>query len=167
MPKGVYNRNETHLERLKEMRLKIKGIKYKKDAYKDRSLEKHHNWRGEKAKYSARHGRIHSAYGKVARCEMQDITCKGRFEWSCKDHKYSGNINDWQQLCTSHHKRYDNKKFGFNCWNKGSRIYAPVTCGWCKKRFDPDKKTSKFCSKSCAMFYRGWLKKEGLLKCKY
>lgn len=46
-------------------------------------------------------------------------------------------------------------------WNKGQKIRENIFCLVCKKEFNPPKKTSKFCSKSCATKNR-YLKENNL-----
>lgn len=118
MPSGVYKRTSYHIKRMSEG---LRGLKYSPEAYDSRRNEKGFWWKGNKAKYWAKHGWIKKYYGKACVCEKSDETCSGRFEWSNKNHKYSRNISDWQQLCSSHHKRYDYKKFKMIPWNKGNR----------------------------------------------
>lgn len=133
--------------------------------YINRSGENHHAWKGEFAKYYAKHEYIRRNHGEANKCEKEDQTCLGRFEWSNKDHKYSRDIKHWQQLCRSHHKKYDLEKFNQIVWNKGYRKYPDLYCSWCGKIFHPEKVSSRFCSKNCVMFYRAkfTVKKEGLL----
>ena len=70
--------------------------------------------------YRAIHTAISTVYGKPIKCEIcNGKTTSKRFEWSNKDHRYSLDINDWQQLCASCHRKYDANKFGKNAWNKG------------------------------------------------
>lgn len=122
MPKGIYKRTKETLRKLEITRNKNKHIyKNKEKAYASRSGNLHHSYKGENAGYCSKHGWIKKIYGKANKCKIQDETCKGRFEWSNKDHKYSRNLEDWQMLCCSHHKRYDIKKFNIIPWNKGNR----------------------------------------------
>ncbi len=70
--------------------------------------------------YRAIHIVIKHFWGKAIKCEL----CKGknkskRYEWSNKNHKYTLNRKEWQQLCATCHRRYDRKKFSYDTWNKG------------------------------------------------
>ena len=65
------------------------------------------SYKGEKVTYIAKHMWLYRKFGKANRCDQADETCKGRFEWSNVSNEYYRNIDDWQQLCASHHKRYD------------------------------------------------------------
>lgn len=120
----------------------------------------HYKWKGDKANYSPKHMWIRRHYGRAYKCEFKDNTCGQFFEWSNKDHKYSRNIEDWQQLCRSHHSRYDKKIFGYVHWNLGYRKKKNISCLFCSKVFYPPKKDSKFCSQSCNMRYRNRKLKE-------
>lgn len=67
-------------------------------------------WKGEDVGYYPLHSWIRRIYGGASKCELADETCKGRFEWSNISGDYHRDIADFQQLCKSHHKRYDNNK---------------------------------------------------------
>ena len=123
-------------------------------------------------KYQSIHQKVRQMWGRASQCEL----CLGkkdskRFEWSNKDHKYSLNKKDWWELCAKCHRQYDRKKFGWKHWrtgvkgmvegqnisglmgepwNKGMRKHKNIKCP-CGKEFYPPKKTSKFCTKTCAM----------------
>jgi len=82
------------------------------------------NWRGESVKYHALHSWLYRNLGKANKCE--NIFCPNKssyFEWANKDHSYKRNLNDWMQLCSSCHKRYDlrfikRKEWKFQLKNK-------------------------------------------------
>ena len=118
------------------------------------SGNKSHNWKGSDTVYSSKHTWIRNNHGAANKCEMKDETCSKCFQWSNKNHKYSRNMKDWQQLCASHHKRYDFKKFSQVSYWLGYRKYTDRECEYCKKPFYPKKVNSKFCSKSCNMYDR-------------
>ena len=61
-------------------------------------------------KYRQAHYWLKRKYDFAICCEMKDKTCIGRFEWSNKSGKYKKIRSDWQQLCVSHHRRYDFKR---------------------------------------------------------
>lgn len=58
-------------------------------------------------KYQAIHSWVRKWGGKATYCEMADETCLGKFEWSNISHQYLRDLNDYQQLCSSHHSRFD------------------------------------------------------------
>lgn len=93
-----------------------------------------HQWKGDSVGKLALHDWIERKLGlsKNLKCEKEDATCKGRLEWSNKSQKYLRRFDDWQVLCTSHHRRYDmtptwkanmSTKFkkGYTPWNKGKK----------------------------------------------
>lgn len=118
MPSGIYKRTKEHLL---NMSISRSNLKYSKSSYDSRRLNNGVYWKGEDAKYCAKHEWIKKYYGKSNSCEIGDATCQGRFEWSNKDHKYRRNRMDWWMLCCSHHKRYDIKTFKIVPWNKGNK----------------------------------------------
>lgn len=66
------------------------------------------HWKGEKAKYKAKHIWVNSRKGIAKICEKCGITFeKARIEWTNKDHKYSRNLDDYFSLCCSCHLKYD------------------------------------------------------------
>jgi hypothetical protein len=72
--------------------------------------EAHHAWKGESVGYYALHKWVYRQYGKANECEFVDETCSTHFEWSNKSGDYKRDRSDWQQLCRSHHNRYDGIK---------------------------------------------------------
>jgi len=127
-------------------------------------------------KYRSIHSWIVYNFGKADLCEECGLTeekenKKRTFCWSNLSGEYKKERSDWRKLCYSCHKRYDVKRLelipwnkglkglqkwhnisGLNTripWNKGKRGYKEIKCV-CGKVFYPPKKTSKFCSKSCA-----------------
>lgn len=71
---------------------------------------KHYLWKGDEVSYLGMHGWVARRLGKARICEYADNSCKGRFEWSNKSQQYKRDLDDWQQLCISHHRRYDGIK---------------------------------------------------------
>jgi hypothetical protein len=57
--------------------------------------------------YLALHKRLYRKLGKAIKCAQADETCSKTFEWSNISHEYKDDLNDWQQLCASHHRRHD------------------------------------------------------------
>lgn len=64
-------------------------------------------WSDDDVGYFGVHKWVYRQAGKSSKCEFADETCKGRFEWSNISSEYKRDLKDWQQLCSSHHKRYD------------------------------------------------------------
>ena len=77
------------------------------------------NWKGENVGYIALHKWIVRHRGKADRCENKvciypRTDAQGRvllnpkmFEWSNISHAYKRDLNDWQMLCASCHRKYD------------------------------------------------------------
>jgi dCMP deaminase len=57
--------------------------------------------------YQAIHAWVRKWGGTADYCEMADDTCKGKYEWSNISHQYKRDLNDYQQLCSSHHVKFD------------------------------------------------------------
>jgi len=75
-------------------------------------VKDHPLWKGDDATKGSIHEWIRHNHGHADHCENPN--CLGRskrFEWSKKDHSspYTRNINEYQQLCATCHKRYDLK----------------------------------------------------------
>lgn len=80
--------------------------------------ENHPNWKGDKVGYFGLHGRVYRKFGKPKKC----IKCGSikNLQWANKSNNYK-DINDFMELCTSCHKKYDMKMNGVEVWNKGKR----------------------------------------------
>lgn len=74
-----------------------------------RTDEQNPAWKG--GGYDYKHDWIVRVKGKPDTCEKCGKSgLKGHaIQWSNKDHKYRRIIEDWQRLCASCHKLYDNK----------------------------------------------------------
>jgi hypothetical protein len=73
--------------------------------YRDKSRA----WKGNKAKYGARHLWIIHHYGKACMCwnhECKAINIK-RYDWANISGHYRRDINDWIMLCRSCHNFFD------------------------------------------------------------
>jgi hypothetical protein len=60
--------------------------------------------------YQKCHAWIYSHYGKATKCENDNCNFKypKRYEWALRDGRtYSKNVDDYIQLCTSCHRKYD------------------------------------------------------------
>lgn len=69
--------------------------------------EKSSNWKGENAKYVAKHMWIQKRYGKATYCD-NDISHQSRhYEWANISGKYLRDRNDYRQLCISCHRQMD------------------------------------------------------------
>jgi hypothetical protein len=63
--------------------------------------------------YIAIHQWVVRKKGNPTKCEHCGTTEAKRFTWSNIDHKYKRNLNDYQELCYSCHKKYDLNGFKF------------------------------------------------------
>lgn len=67
------------------------------------------HWKSKHPNYRAVHAWLTYYHGKASKCEMPD--CNGRskmFHWALKrDKDYEKNIENFMQLCSSCHKKYD------------------------------------------------------------
>ena len=61
--------------------------------------------------YAAIHKWIGRRLGKASKCEHCGIEGKKKYEWSNKSGNYTADLNDWQQLCVSCHRKYDGHSF--------------------------------------------------------
>lgn len=78
--------------------------------------ELNRNWKGDEAKYTAKHVWIHRNYGKAHQCEnalhnILNFSCTKlatTYHWAKKQgSNYSREIKDYVQLCRSCHFQYD------------------------------------------------------------
>lgn len=114
MPTGYYERTQEHKEHIS---IALKG----------RFTEENHpNWTGDKPKYWAVHTWVHKKYGKATKCEFADSTCSIHYEWSNKSREYFRDRSDWQELCVSHHRRYDGARFAV--YGKGEDVGTSKLC---------------------------------------
>ena len=89
MPKGIYNRSEEHIEKLREI------------GRKPRSLRN--------GGYSAIHMWLIKHYGKANKCENYNCNKKSKRFYYCliKGKEYKHNRDNFKMLCASCHRRYD------------------------------------------------------------
>lgn len=79
--------------------------------------ETRYNWKGEKARYSAKHKWIVREYGQPTACELcKKSNLTGRqIHWANKTGEYARKIEDWIRLCRKCHSLYDREK---GLWGK-------------------------------------------------
>lgn len=66
-------------------------------------------WKGDDVGYGGLHKWIYRKLGQPNYCaHCQTITAK-RYEWANISHEYKRDLSDWIRLCTSCHKKFDNK----------------------------------------------------------
>lgn len=69
--------------------------------------EKNNRWAGDNVGYDGVHMWIKKIRGKASKCEHCKRTDRKKYEWCSKDHKYTRNAEDYLELCTSCHRKYD------------------------------------------------------------
>lgn len=65
--------------------------------------DKNNLWKGDNAKYTAKHMWIYYHYGKANKCENCGIEGL-KYEWHNINKEYKRDINDWKMLCIPCHK---------------------------------------------------------------
>lgn len=115
MPKGVYKKTKQHGINLSKSLTGNKLSKETKDKISKTLMGRYENennpvWKGDDASYAAKHMWIYQRKGKASKCELKDDTCKGEFQWSNISREYKRDVNDFWELCISHHVRFDMKK---------------------------------------------------------
>lgn len=116
----VYLENPENREkaRLRATEWRKKNPERKKQATKDwydrtKTLigrpvgDKHRNWKGEEVGYDALHTWVVRWNGKAIKCEHCKRTDRKKYEWANISREYKRDLQDWIQLCTSCHRRYD------------------------------------------------------------
>ena len=101
------NTNSLGLIMSEEAKEKIRNSEYHKNRKGTGKGELNFNWKGDIVKYGSLHTWINNNFDKPDFCEL----CKSKnhkLEWSNKDHKYSRNRINWQWICRSCHRRWDN-----------------------------------------------------------
>lgn len=71
--------------------------------------DKHFNWKGEKASYSAIHSWVRRKLGTPLECSECGRTggTTRNYHWANLDKQYRRTLIDWRRLCVSCHKLYD------------------------------------------------------------
>jgi hypothetical protein len=147
MPSGVYKRSEEEFLRLRAFSKKFgfqKGHKPTKGTLgyhhtaevKEKIAENARNaphimgrikdkngfWKGETARYVAKHNWVQYHKGKAMRCENKGchyprtntrggvILAPSKFEWANVDHKYRRVLEDYISLCHYCHYEYDKQR---------------------------------------------------------
>lgn len=75
----------------------------------DMQNDKHHNWKGEKVGYRAIHIWVSNRLGKAQICSKCGEYEK-KVHWANVDHKYRRDIDDYVNLCTKCHYRFDKER---------------------------------------------------------
>lgn len=67
-------------------------------------------WLGDKVGYTGVHKWIYKKLGKPRTCSHCGSTKKNKYEWANISGKYFRKVEDYIRLCTSCHRKYDNKR---------------------------------------------------------
>lgn len=88
--------------------------------------EKSSSWKGEKAGYDAKHWWIRHKLGTPNKCERCGSTTATRYEWANISRNYSRDLDDWERLCVSCHRKEGYKRGEYVPWNKGTIGLMPT-----------------------------------------
>lgn len=98
------------------------------------------NWKGENANYRCKHSWVERHKGKAKKCSICKNETAKRYEWANIDHQYKRNLDDYIEMCSSCHKRYD--------YSNLRKIFIH-SCELCSKEFTSIIKSVRFCSLYC------------------
>lgn len=70
------------------------------------------NWKGDNVGYHGLHAWLYRDFGKANKCSKCGTVTAKKYEWANISGKYSRDINDFIQLCTSCHRKMD---YGTHC----------------------------------------------------
>jgi hypothetical protein len=86
---------------------------------KQRTDERHHNWRGDEASYFSIHRWVYARLGKPVTCSQCGATKEEvTIQWANISGEYKRDLSDFKPLCLPCHKRYDRfKRYGNKCRN--------------------------------------------------
>lgn len=95
-------------------------------AIKNRSGEKHYEWKGDNVGYRGLHRWVDKNLGKPAKCENCGVIKKGlrQMHWANKSKEYKRELSDWVRLCVKCHWALDKKE----------RIQKKVIHTWLDKK---------------------------------
>ena len=89
-----------------KIKQKIRDSQYHSNLKGTKKNEKNPAWKGEDVGYTSLHIWVNRNFEGKNFCEI--CLKEAKLEWSNKDHKYSRNREDWQLICRSCHRRFDN-----------------------------------------------------------
>lgn len=118
MPKGIYIRTEEHRSKMSKAQKKraSEGRNNLKEVervfYGDENLA----WKGNNVGNGALHSWVSRSKGKAKKCSHCGKEGSGKeMHWANKDHSYRRNLDDFIELCSSCHQKYDRAN---NNWRK-------------------------------------------------
>lgn len=109
--------------------------------------EKHSQWRGEKAKYMAKHQWVYRHWGQPSKCEECQSTDKPKtyYQWANISDKYLRDRNDWKRLCALCHSLFDRGKKGI----LKPQVIKCIECSKLLPKYPINKKRRLTCSNRC------------------
>ena len=129
-----------------ETRRKISEAQKGKPRFYQRG-DKHGMWKGDDVTYQG----IHSWFRDKKKTECDFCGAKEKIELALKkDKKHEREIRNYHTLCVPCHRKYD----AHEAWNKGNKAVYFKECEYCSQKFNGAKKTTRFCSNSCAAKFR-------------
>ncbi|MCK5547630.1 MAG: hypothetical protein KAI64_01350 [Thermoplasmata archaeon] len=127
MPKKGYKATEEHKRKISNA---LRGRKPKNfDEFLRRSHETpkpkgpdHPRWKGDNVGYSALHAWIRRELGTPPMCSRCGSTKAKRYEWSNISKEYKRDLDDWERLCISCHRKEGFEDGEYTIWNKGLSV---------------------------------------------
>lgn len=134
------------------------------------------NWKGDAVGYSALHAWVRRVKGAPCVCERCGTTEGKRYEWANKSREYRRDLDDWERLCVSCHRKDGNRMGEYpspkgiptgrvprSAFKKGhqgghrfekglaphNKYLEPRPCAECGKDFQPLDASRKYCSRPC------------------
>jgi hypothetical protein len=86
---------------------RVYKLKHSKYPLKSRKGKDNPNWLGDSVGYFALHEWVRKWKGKPQVCESCGTTEAKKYEWANVDHKYRRVLDDYIQMCTKCHRKYD------------------------------------------------------------
>lgn len=128
MPKGIYQRTESHKKKLREMMLsinesqelnQIRGKYERTSSHKksfiermskvNRTFENSPLWKGDSVGYNSLHAWVSNVLGKPNKCNKCGTLSAKIFDWANISGEYKRDILDWERLCRSCHMKKDGR----------------------------------------------------------
>lgn len=117
----------------------------------DNAGENNPMYKGNKVGYGGVHAWVRARKTKPALCEKCNV--RPAVDLANISGKYSRDLSDWEYLCRKCHMDSDGRNERLRLSGK-SRKFPDINCLMCDILFHPEKRNSKFCSRSCYFKYR-------------
>jgi len=107
--------------RMKGKKLSTETVKKMSDSH---TWDRSPNWKWDCVWYSCLHRRVKKWKWKPMRCDNCGSIDAKKYEWANIDHKYNRILDDYIQMCTTCHRKYDYTKFWIptNMWGRNIKI---------------------------------------------